>query len=204
MPPLPGPGTAAVFFDLCFDPKDRKADFQALYEVAEACGASLESSWAGYEARELSRFKIFRHVLPETINGIIAERKKRIPRLHKLNTDLAVPDDRLRDMWEIYKNALDAAGLEWVGFGHIGNNHVHINVLPRSLEELEHALSLYSGFAEKAVAFGGAVSAEHGVGKMKKKFLHLMYSDDRIEQIRRVKRALDPKWLLNPGNMVDP
>ena len=50
---------------------------------------------------------------------------------------------------------------------------------------------------------GGAVSAEHGVGKLKKEFLPIMFSEKQLEQMTRVKRALDPDCLLNPGDMID-
>ena len=138
---------------------------------------------------------------PETINAIIAERKKQYPELHKLGTDLAVPDDRLRDMWQVYKDSLSAADLQWVAFGHIGNNHVHINILPRNGSELQEGLKLYGHFAAKAVEFKGTVSAEHGIGKMKTNFLELMYSPDHLDEMRAVKLALDPENLLNPGNI---
>jgi FAD/FMN-containing dehydrogenase len=58
-------------------------------------------------------------------------------------------------------------------------------------------------FAEKAVAFGGSVSAEHGIGKLKAKFLKTMFSLAHIEEMRAVKRALDPNFLLNPGNIFE-
>ena len=176
---------------------------EAVDAAVRSCGASLADSWAAYENRELDRLKNFRHILPETINAIIAERKKRHPGLHKLGTDLAVPDERLGDMWEVYRDALAGAGLEWAAFGHIGNNHVHVNILPRDMADLQKALGLYQMFAEKAVAFGGSVSAEHGVGKLKAKFLKTMYSPAEIEEMRAVKRALDPQLLLNPGNIFE-
>jgi D-lactate dehydrogenase (cytochrome) len=58
-------------------------------------------------------------------------------------------------------------------------------------------------FAEKAVAFGGSVSAEHGIGKLKAKFLKTMYRPSEIEEMRAVKQALDPELLLNPGNIFE-
>ncbi len=84
-------------------------------------------------------------------------------------------------MWAVYRGGLAGAGLEWAAFGHIGNNHVHINILPRDMADLEKALGLYQVFAEKAVEFGGTVSAEHGIGKLKAKFLktHVQPRGDR-------------------------
>ncbi len=202
-PTIPEAARSALFFELDFDPAFKVVAMEALDAAVCSGGASLTDSWAAYENRELDRLKNFRHILPETINAIIAERKKRHPGLHKLGTDLAVPDERLADMWAVYRDALAGAGLEWAAFGHIGNNHVHINILPRDMADLQKALGLYQMFAEKAVAFGGSVSAEHGVGKLKAKFLKTMFSPVEIEEMRAVKKALDPQWLLNPGNIFE-
>jgi D-lactate dehydrogenase (cytochrome) len=202
-PPIPAPAKSALFFELDFDPAAKEVQMEALDSAVRSCGASPADSWAAYENRELDRLKNFRHILPETINAIIAERKKQHPGLHKLGTDLAVPDERLAEMWAVYRDALAGAGLEWAAFGHIGNNHVHINIMPRDMADLQKALGLYQMFAEKAVAFGGSVSAEHGIGKLKAKFLKTMFSPAHIEEMRAVKRALDPKMLLNPGNIFE-
>ncbi len=201
MPIIPESAGAALFFEFEFAPLADTLDFTALEKTINGCGASIAESWAAYENRELQRLKDFRHILPETVNAIIAERKKQHPEIHKLGTDLAVPDDRLRDMWQIYKNALDSADLEWVALGHIGNNHIHINILPRNVIDLNKGLALYQQFAAKALEFGGTVSAEHGIGKMKIKFLEMMFSPDQIDEMRAVKLVFDPAELLNPGNI---
>jgi FAD/FMN-containing dehydrogenase len=60
----------------------------------------------------------------------------------------------------------------------------------------------YMMFAKRAVELGGTVAAEHGIGKLKRDFLQVMYGDKGISEMQAVKRALDPKWLLNQGNMV--
>ena len=198
---LPENAKSAVFFEMGFDPRAEQLDFSELEKTIGKCGASIERSWIGYESRELDRFKVFRHLIPETVNEIIAERKKTYPGLHKLGTDLAVPDEHLRDMWKLYREGCTSAGFDWLAFGHIGNNHLHVNILPRNLEDQEKGLELYATFARKAVEFGGAVSAEHGVGKIKEKFFKLMYSEDQIAQMKQIKNALDPEGILNPGDI---
>jgi D-lactate dehydrogenase (cytochrome) len=140
-------------------------------------------------------------MVPETINSILAERKKQYPGIHKLGTDMAVPDEHLKEMWALYKSRCDALGLEWAAFGHIGNNHIHVNIMPRNMDELEKGMQLYAEFAKKTVEFGGAVSAEHGIGKIKSHFLPLMFNPAQIQQMRNVKQALDPQGLLNPNNI---
>ncbi len=201
MPSIPEEAKSAIFIEMSFNSQAGVLDFSILEKVVASCGADLARSWAGYESRELDRFKVFRHMVPETINSILAERKKQYPGIHKLGTDMAVPDEHLEEMWALYKTQCDSLGLEWVAFGHIGNNHIHVNILPRNMEELEKGMHLYELFAKKAVEFGGAVSAEHGIGKIKSHFLPLMFSAAQIQQMRRVKEALDPKRLLNPNDI---
>ena len=56
-------------------------------------------------------------------------------------------------------------------------------------------------FAQKVVEMGGAVSAEHGIGKIKSKFLKLMFSPAQIDQMKTVKDAMDPQGILNPNDI---
>jgi len=203
MPTIPDYANAAVFFDIGFDPEATNNDYSKLEDLAFQCGSTLAQSWAGYEQRDLERFKEFRHLLPETVNAIIAERKKRVPELYKLGTDFAVPDDALGEIWAFYKFKLERAGLEWVAYGHIGNNHLHINVMPRSVEEMQLGLSVFRDFAEKVVSLNGTISAEHGVGKIKKEFLSIMFPNKELEEMKTIKHALDPGLMINPGDMLD-
>lgn len=203
MPPIPEGAGAAIFYDIAFDGAEPKPDFGWLKAITERCGATLADTWAGYERRDLARFRHFRHALPESVNAVIGERKKTYPGLHKLGTDLAVPDDSLREIWHFYRAKLDTAGLEWVAFGHIADNHFHVNILPRDMDDLAKGLAIYKEFAEKAVALKGTVSAEHGIGKMKKKFLSVMFTPEQLAEMKALKLALDPRAMLNPGDILD-
>lgn len=201
-PDIPSDAHCALFFEMDTGPTDGDAVLLELEQVAAACGADLASSWAAFDEREMEPFRKFRHLVPESINRLIAERKQSFPGIHKLGTDLAVPDEHLAEMWELYRRGCEAAGLEWYAFGHIGNNHIHVNILPRDITELEKGLELFEVFAQKAVALGGTVSAEHGIGKLKHRFFRQMFSPAEIEQMRQVKAAFDPAGILNPGNML--
>jgi FAD/FMN-containing dehydrogenase len=68
---------------------------------------------------------------------------------------------------------------------------------------MHRGLSIYREFAEKVVSLNGTISAEHGVGKIKKEFLSIMFSDKDLEEMKAVKRALDPGLMVNPGTMLD-
>ncbi len=167
------------------------------------CGGHTHDTWVAADAPSLERLKAFRHAVPEQVNALIAERKRIHPLLTKLGTDLSVPDTKLQAVMRLYRGDLAAAGLEHVIFGHIGNNHVHVNILPRDMDEYADGKRLYKKWAEQVVAWGGSVSAEHGIGRLKKDLLAVMYGADAISGMRRLKACFDPACRLNPGRLFD-
>ena len=152
----------------------------------------------------LKDIRAFRHAVPERINATIAERRQQHPALHKIATDMAVENQHLRWVYDLYSSRLTAAGLDHAIFGHVGNNHFHVNILPKDEQELARAKTIYKEFATALVARGGCVSAEHGIGRIKKAFLPMQYDDDTLATMRAAKRWLDPEWRLNPGVLIDP
>jgi len=172
-----------------------------LLDPLTAVGGSDEDTWAATSPRDLEPLKAFRHAVPEAVNLLIAQRKRDFPGLTKLGTDMSVPGAQLEAAIAMYRRSLAEAGLESVIFGHIGDNHVHVNILPRSMDDYERGRALYHTWAEQIVTWGGSVSAEHGIGKLKVSLLQLMYGEDGIAQMRELKALFDPDGLLNPGNL---
>jgi len=86
-------------------------------------------------------------------------------------------------------------------FGHIGDAHLHANILPANDAEWRRAKQLMMHFATEAVAMGGTVSAEHGLGKRKKDFLPIQFSPEQIAAMKSVKARLDPGNFLGPGTL---
>jgi D-lactate dehydrogenase (cytochrome) len=169
--------------------------------VAEEVDRTAIECWISEGEHEIGILKNFRHAIPESVNLIIGERKKAIPELTKLGTDMSVPDSRLEEVMRMYHAGLAQAGLEYVIFGHIGNNHVHVNILPRNMEEYDRGKALYLDWAKQVVEWEGSVSAEHGIGKLKTGFLALMAGDQGIAEMQGLKRLFDPQRLLNRGNL---
>jgi len=169
--------------------------------VAERVDDAIDC-WVSEGEREIEMLKSFRHAIPESVNMLIGERKKSMPELTKLGTDMSVPDEQLEAVMLMYHEGLVEAGLDYVIFGHIGDNHVHVNILPRTMEEYAKGKVLYLDWARQVVAMGGSVSAEHGIGKLKINFLKLMFGDDGIQKMRRLKALFDPSGILNPGNLI--
>ena len=203
LPEVPEHKAGAVYVE--YHGQQAEAVEQQIFELAElmpACGGSEDDTWLAEQPRELERLKDFRHALPEAINLLIDERRKETPGLIKLGTDMSVPDSALDQVVDLYLRELHESNLEYVLFGHIGNNHIHVNILPRSMEDYERGKQLYRGWAGQVVAMGGSVSAEHGIGKLKTELLQLMYGDEGIEQMRRVIAVFNPDGLLNRGNIV--
>ena len=193
---------AIVFFEFSYNESQMEEMIMALEEMLNKHNSSSESSWAGLDRSELEKMKAVRHFVPETINALIAQRKAEYHDVHKIGTDMAVPDEALRDYLKFYRTTLEKQGMDFVVFGHIGNNHLHVNMIPRNNEEVEQGMNNYMLFAKRAVELGGTVAAEHGIGKLKRAFLEIMYGKQGISEMQAVKRSLDPKWILNRGNMI--
>lgn len=174
---------------------------QLLQTPLEKFGSSLESAVSGLDQRDRNSLKALRHAVPETINGIIARRKNNVPAIHKIGTDTAVPDTKLELMMKHYSERLKASNLEHYVFGHIAENHLHVNIIPRNSSELPEAERLAEELAREAVALGGTVSGEHGIGKLKRKMLGIQYDEAAINQMLATKKALDPNLILDPGNI---
>jgi len=90
---------------------------------------------------------------------------------------------------------------KYVIYGHIGDAHVHVQMLPGSTEEAETSTALLKEFAAESVRLGGTVSAEHGLGKRKAHLLKLQYTEEQIGAMMAVKSRFDPHWLLGRGNL---
>jgi len=160
-------------------------------------GALEDESWFGSSAADRERFRQFRHRLPERIH----ERLRR-GGFVVLATDYAVPLERNRDILSIYRAVLGKNfGDRFVMFGHIGDAHVHTEVLPETDREWQRATDIAVDLAKEVVAMGGTVGAEHGLGKRKAHLLSIQYNPADIEAMRAVKRRFDPQQLLGQGNL---
>lgn len=192
----------AVYTEFHADDEESLEDaVMGLMEAIMELGGSDDDTWYATNDRELEPLKAFRHATPEAVNLLIDQRKRDCRDLTKLGTDMSVPDAQLEAAIAMYDAGLKASGLESVVFGHIGNNHVHVNILPNSMDEYDKGKSLYLAWAKQIVEWGGSVSAEHGIGKIKVPFLELMYGPSAIAEMRALKAVFDPSGILNPGNL---
>ena len=127
-------------------------------------------------------------------------------RPNKLGEDIVVPRSAIPDMVvEIKKIALKH-GLSIVIFGHAGDGNLHPNILfdRRDKAELARVESAVADLFAAAVALGGTLTGEHGVGVLKRPYLEMAVGPLAVEVMRTVKQALDPKGILNPGKVLPP
>jgi D-lactate dehydrogenase (cytochrome) len=205
IPSIPPSAKAAVYLEFHAERVNEINDtLSALTELIAECGGDENATWIATKEHELSKLIAFRHALPEAVNMYIASLKKDYPEITKLGTDMSVPDDKLAEMYDYYRQSLAEERLESVIFGHIGANHLHVNVLPKTLDEYKGGKEMYDRWAGRAVTLGGSVSAEHGIGKLKIALLDRMYGEKGIEEMRALKELFDPKYILGRGNLFAP
>lgn len=202
LPTLADTARTCVFVELdCEDEDEATEQLGELCEVLEEAGGSADDAWVAINAADRESQRFFRHAIPESVNAIIDDRRRADASITKLGSDMSVPDDKLRDVVALYRRTLAEQGFESATWGHIGSNHLHVNILPRSAEEYARATDLFSQWAAEVSAMGGAVSAEHGVGKLKAHFLEVMYGREHIEECVRLKCQIDPKGQFGRGNL---
>ncbi len=164
--------------------------------LGAASGASGDS-WVAEGARDHQKFRDFRHEVPASINEKLARRG-----VAKVSTDTAVPRGLAGELLRRMRKELARESLEHAVFGHIGDDHLHLNILARDPGEYEVARAVYGRLVAIAVAMGGTTSAEHGLGKLKAGDLARLYPPEVLERMRAVRRALDPAGILGRGTLL--
>ena len=126
--------------------------------------------------------------------------------LKKLNEDIVVPRGRLVELVEFGAQLGRDYDVPVACFGHAGDGNIHVNLMvenpddPATKARMERALdALFQG----VLAMGGSITGEHGVGLAKKRWWKQAIDAGADDLHRRIKRALDPEDLLNPGKFLD-
>jgi D-lactate dehydrogenase (cytochrome) len=144
----------------------------------------------------------FRESVPARVNQLVGAAKRTVdPRIEKTAADMIVPFDAFAGMMEIYRRGFASRGLQYAIWGHLSDGNVHPNVIPRTFDDVRLGKEAILEFGLEIARLGGCPLAEHGVGRnpVKQALLRQLYGDAGIEQMRAVKRALDPHWKLAPG-----
>ncbi len=197
-PQIPASAQGAVWFEQELTTAAEDAIIEQWMDLIIKHNGLEDSIWYASSGSEIENIHTFRHSLPITVNEYITRKG-----LRKLGTDTAVPDENFRDFYFGIKELVHSHNIDSVAYGHFGDSHVHLNMLPKNEEEFQLGKSLYTEICKRAVAAGGTISAEHGVGKIKRGMFKLMYSPEAIASMAGIKKILDPNFILNRGNIFD-
>jgi FAD/FMN-containing dehydrogenase len=169
--------------------------------LAEVHGALVDDVRVYEGETALREARRVRHAVPAHMNERGAAR-----RLHggrKVSTDWAVPYPYLAQaIGRARALANDAGVAQAVTYGHAGNGHPHQNFIAHDAGELARIESVVEATLREVISLGGTVAAEHGIGKLKRKWLPLQMSPLQVRAMQAVKRELDPSGILAPGNVL--
>ena len=123
----------------------------------------------------------------------------------KLNEDIVVPLDRQIQLVQFVESLREDFKLKIGVFGHCGDGNLHVNFMydEENEQETSEAVQALHKLMEKVIALGGAISGEHGVGLAKTPFVRDQFNDAEWNAMLAIKKALDPKGILNPGKIFD-
>jgi len=173
-------------------------EWLALAEAHHAMAEDIrvyDSPVSQLEARRM------RHAVPATMNERGAARRPFGGR--KVSTDWAVPYPRLAEALGIARAfALEAGIPLGIAYGHAGNGHPHQNFVAQDADELTRIEQVVYATLREVIAMGGTVAAEHGIGKLKSRWLPLQMSEAQQRLMRAIKHEFDPHGLLAPGNVL--
>jgi D-lactate dehydrogenase (cytochrome) len=154
------------------------------------------------DRRRATEFLNVREAVPAAVNRRVGRARQQVDaRIEKTAADVIVPLDRFDELLDFLDAELIGRALDGAVWGHVSDGNVHPNVLPRSFADVESGRQAILALGREAIRIGGAPLAEHGVGRnqVKQQLLAELYGHTGIEDMRRVKAAIDPQWKLAPG-----
>jgi D-lactate dehydrogenase (cytochrome) len=159
------------------------------------------------DAARAAQLLAVREAVPAAVNARVGRAQQQVDaRIAKTAADMIVPFDRLDEMLALYDEAFSRRGLDAAIWGHVSDGNLHPNVLPRSMADVESGRAAIRELGRHAIRLGGSPLAEHGVGRnpLKQRLLEDLYGPGGVDEMRAVKRALDPAWKLAPGVIFTP
>lgn len=195
---IPDEAKSAIWIEQEFIPRDEEAILAAWYDLIMKYSDMPDDIWIALNENEKRKLYEFRHALQLRVDDLIAKMD-----ISKISLDTCVSNSIYKDYILQYDNMLQKSGVKHCKWGHIGDSHLHTNLFPVSEQEHNAALQVYSDIIDMTIEKNGTISAEHGIGKIKKDYLIKMYGTDTINYFRKIKKAFDPKGILNQHNMFE-
>lgn len=195
----PADARAFVYTEEAGDP-DREPPLDAWLALAAEHGALTDDALVFDSDAAIRDARDSRHSVPSTMiergNAFRPQGGRRV------STDWAVPYATLADAVTEARRLAREAGVSMpVIYGHAGNGHPHQNFVARDAAELERLERVVEATLRHVISLGGTFAAEHGIGKLKRRWVPLQLAPVQVDVMRATKHALDPLGLLAPGNV---
>jgi FAD/FMN-containing dehydrogenase len=180
-----------------------RADSAALRQAADAAVQAVQDMTVGvdvaYGPRAAERLWAIRHAASPILASLPEGRRSL-----QVIEDACVPLEQMGDYIRAVRRAGAACGIPVVVFGHAGDGHVHVNVLPEVARGgWEDAVAgLLDEITDTVVRLGGTPSGEHGDGRLRAGLLGRVYGEDIVALFGRIKRAFDPLGIFAPGVLI--
>jgi glycolate oxidase len=177
------------------------ADEQTVLREVEACARICHES--GARTVKMAQTEVERSSLWKARRSISPALARKAP--NKLGEDITVPRSAIPEIIQRLRAISASYGLPIVIFGHAGDGNLHPNILfdKRQPEQWAKVERMVGEIFAASLAVGGTLSGEHGVGVLKRPYLQTALGPVSVEIQRRIKRALDPLNILNPGKMFE-
>ena len=180
---------------------DNEVDLDAWLELCEKHNALSADIRVHDSPSSLRLARALRHAIPSTMNERGDACRSKGGR--KVSTDWAVPYPLLAHALQRARTIATEHGVQQaVIYGHAGNGHPHQNFIAHDSAELAAIERVVETTLREVIALGGTVAAEHGIGKLKRRWLSLQATSTQIRLMRAVKHEFDPHGLLAPGNVL--
>jgi FAD/FMN-containing dehydrogenase len=177
-----------------------RSDPEALREVLAAASETIQP-WAtsidmAYSPPEAERLWAIRHAASPILAGLPEDRRSL-----QVIEDACVPIERMGEYIRLVRRAASARDLPVVMFGHAGDGHIHVNLLPDTGQPGwgKAVTGVMEEVTAGVIRLGGTPSGEHGDGRLRADTLVQVYGSEVVELFRLVKQSFDPLGIFNPG-----
>ncbi|MDR0485245.1 MAG: FAD-binding oxidoreductase [Elusimicrobiota bacterium] len=196
-PQIPQEAQGALIFEQdIYEEQEREALTDKWATFLEENSIDFEKVWFASNAAQMKNFLEIRADLPRKVNEMV--KKNGFPKVY---SDFAVPEGKLFEIYDFCEAQFKELNLPYLFFGHIGENHLHANIIAANEADFTRAKEIYSVIIQKVVDLGGTCSAEHGIGKTRHLFLEKMIGKVGFAQASKFKLSLDKSGILGAGNI---
>ena len=193
---LPAPFREAHGWYVVLEYEGDPTGFEALLERRLLPESTVADALRAESSAARRDFWMYREGISESLSSIYT--------VHK--DDLSLPPARMPEFLDDLHELLKASGVRSAIFGHVGDGNLHVNLMaPFDLapeDFFQRCRDLDTRIYTTVRELGGSISAEHGIGLVKREHLHFSRTPAEIELMRAIKSAFDPDGILNPGKLL--